>query len=95
MSDTETTSPVSQRFGCAYIAVPWQMVRPAFTANTWASIERKLRTAVEAAGETYDPEQVRRTTVAYKPDEHGALTECPDDDPDRREMHFRVTVVTP
>lgn len=94
-TEDETTSRPLRRWGQAYVAAPWQVVRPAFATSVWASLEHKLRMAVEAAGATYDPEQVRRTTVTYKPDEHGALAECPEGDPDRTEIHFRVKVVTP
>lgn len=90
--------PPSKKFGAVYVVTPDQVVTSKFDLEGLArrTARLRLKTAVEAAGATYDAEAVRDVIVAYRSDAaSGELVETSLLRGDATELHYRSLLEVP
>lgn len=91
-------APPSKKFGGVYVTTPSDVLSSKFDLEALArrTARLRLKTAVEAAGHTYDDEAVRDSIVPYRADpETGELVETSLLRGDATELHYRSQLVAP
>ena len=86
------TGTKPQRFGGSYTVLreDARLSDPGCAATAMAEAEKQLRTVVEAAGHSYNPDRTSRSMLAYKLT-GGGLNLCGFDDPAVWEYQYRCT----